>query len=42
MNLMLMKKYLSSELKPIPTVNASLFSSKINLSSLVLAPNLCL
>ena len=37
-----MKKYFSSELKPIPTVNASDFSSKINSSFLTEVPILCL
>ena len=36
------KKYFSSELNPILTVNASVISSKINSSSLTEDPNLCL
>ena len=36
------KKYFSSALKLIPTVKASLFSSKISSSSLVFVPSLCL
>ena len=39
---MLIKKYFSSELRLIPTVKASVFSSNIKISFLVDVPILCL